>query len=394
MQTVCSILLYIAVAIPAFFAAMFALEVFCAVLRRNEREVIISSCVRGAVVVLVPAHDEAAGLSSTLDQIVPQLAPGDRILVVADNCTDDTANIARRVGVEVIERNDDARRGKGYALDFGVSHLKSKPPSVVVFVDADCRVAPGAIEKLALCCTHMDRPVQGLDLMTAPDDAPHNLSIPVFAWRVNNLVRPLGLSALGMPCRLMGTGMAFPWRIIEKANLNTGHVVEDLKLSLDLAIAGEAPIFCRSAVVTSEFPRTAEAAQEQRARWEGGHIDIMKVAIPLIFRAMAHGQWRPLVLALDVAIPPLTLLLLWTSCTFVLSGMVMIGGGPALPFMISLMAMMVSVLGIFAAWRYFARDVFSVHDLTAIVPFLASKSRLYRDLVRLGRPSNWVRARR
>ena len=53
--------------------------------------------------------------------------------------------------------------------------------------------------------------MQILDLMTAPEDSPINYRVAEFAWRVNNWVRPLGLAALGLPCQLMGTGMAFPW---------------------------------------------------------------------------------------------------------------------------------------------------------------------------------------
>ncbi len=71
---------------------------------------------RPQVAVLVPAHDEASIIGATLASIAPQLRPGDRLLVVADNCTDDTAQLAREAGAEVVERHDARLRGKGYAL--------------------------------------------------------------------------------------------------------------------------------------------------------------------------------------------------------------------------------------------------------------------------------------
>ena len=77
-----------------------------------------------------------------------QLEPGDRLLVVADNCTDHTAAVARAAGAEVLERRDAERRGKGYALAAGVDTLRAGPPDVVVIVDADCRPAAGAIDRL------------------------------------------------------------------------------------------------------------------------------------------------------------------------------------------------------------------------------------------------------
>ena len=100
--------------------------------------------------------------------------------------------------------------------------------------------------------------------MTAPDQSTINYQMAEFAWRVKNWVRPLGLSALGLPCQLMGTGMAFPWAVIRSAKLASGQIVEDLNLGLDLAMAGSPPIFCPSAQVTSRFPISAAAAERQR----------------------------------------------------------------------------------------------------------------------------------
>ena len=82
---------------------------------------------RARVAVLVPAHNEATLIASTLASIRPQLREGDQLLVVADNCTDQTANLARAAGAHVVERQDQQRRGKGYALDFGVQHLRQSP---------------------------------------------------------------------------------------------------------------------------------------------------------------------------------------------------------------------------------------------------------------------------
>ena len=74
-----------------------------------------------------------------------------------------------------------------------------------------------------------------------------------FAWRVKNWVRPLGLSSLGLPCQLMGTGMAFPWEVIADARLATGSLAEDLKLGLELAANGHPPVFCPSPLSPVNF---------------------------------------------------------------------------------------------------------------------------------------------
>ena len=99
----------------------------------------------------MPAHDEEAVIRSTLASIRSQLAEGDRLLVIADNCSDTTARIAAECGAEVLERNDLERRGKGYALQSGVERLKSQPirRDVVVVIDADCKLMPGCLDALA-----------------------------------------------------------------------------------------------------------------------------------------------------------------------------------------------------------------------------------------------------
>jgi len=76
------------------------------------------------VAVLIPAHNEEAVIHETIESIKSQLNEGDRIYVVADNCSDKTAEIAAGLGTEVLERVDLERRGKGYALDFGISHIR------------------------------------------------------------------------------------------------------------------------------------------------------------------------------------------------------------------------------------------------------------------------------
>jgi cellulose synthase/poly-beta-1,6-N-acetylglucosamine synthase-like glycosyltransferase len=92
---------------------------------------------RPRLAVLMPAHNESAGIVPAIEAVNEQLQPGDRLLVVADNCSDDTARVAAAAGAQVAERTDPQCRGKGYALDFGVRRLEADPPEVVVIIDAD-----------------------------------------------------------------------------------------------------------------------------------------------------------------------------------------------------------------------------------------------------------------
>src|SRR5690606_6586727 len=82
-----------------------------------------ATSVAANIAVIIPAHDEAAGISSTLAMLFEEVPPGTRVLVVADNCSDATAALAREAGAEAVERHDSNARGKGYALAFGRDHL-------------------------------------------------------------------------------------------------------------------------------------------------------------------------------------------------------------------------------------------------------------------------------
>jgi len=177
------------------------LEVLSSVVHIDERKQTILE--RPRLAVLMPAHNEASIIATSLRTIMPQLGGRDRILVVADNCSDDTQSIAESEGAEVILRTDLVRRGKGFALDFGIRYLEQDPPDTVIIIDADCLVTSGTIDTLARLSATTRRPVQALYLMHAPTGARLNLRVAEFAFLVKNQVRPTGLHRLGLPCHLM-----------------------------------------------------------------------------------------------------------------------------------------------------------------------------------------------
>src|SRR5882724_3303599 len=282
-----SCLLDTAAACLAVPTVVFVIEICAASFLTRRHQAPPTALRRGTVAVLIPAHDEAKGILATLNDVRPQIRPTDRLLVVADNCTDDTAAIAASGGAEVTVRSDPSKIGKGYALDRGINYLASNPPDIVIMIDADCRPAERVIDSLASVCEQKQRPVQSLYLMVSAEGSRINHQVAEFAWRVKNWVRPLGLKALGLPCQLMGSGMAFPWTVIRSVELSSGVIVEDLKLGLDLASTGYAPLFCPSAVISSDFPSSAEGAMGQRKRWEHGQGGLIRaIAIPRFVEAI------------------------------------------------------------------------------------------------------------
>lgn len=348
---------------------------------------------RGRLAVLVPAHNEASGIERTLSDVMAQLQVGDRVLVVADNCTDATARVALECGADVIERHDTTRRGKGYALDFGIRHLAADPPSALCIVDADCRLAPRCLHRLAVASETSGRPVQGLYLMHAPVDAALRMRVAAFAWRVKNWVRPLGALRMGAACPLMGTGMAFPWELISRAALAHGHLVEDMKLGVDFAHAKVPPLFVPSALIESMFPVTTKSATAQRERWEHGHLATLLAEGPkLLLGAVRAGDARAMAMALDLMVPPLTLLVGLVGLAFVLAaGMTVVAS--SVPLWIAAGCAATLGLALTRAWWLVGRPLLSVTDLVRAPAYAFWKLPVYLKFV-TQRQKAWVRTER
>lgn len=344
--------------------------------------------------VLIPAHNEELVIVQTIASITPQLTRCARLLVVADNCTDSTASLAREAGAEVIERFDDQLQGKGYALDFGVRHLQSAPPDVLLIIDADCRVAAGSINHLAQACVNTGGPVQSVDLMQSSTPTGLNARLAEFAWLVKNYIRPLGLLRLGLPCPLNGTGMGFPWELVAKAQLASGHIAEDMKLGIDLALMGHPAQFCPGAQVSSHFPLGAEAIRTQRTRWEHGHMSMILEEFPRLFcKALVKGDGKLLGLAFDLVIPPLALLVALQLSILFLAIFWYFLGLSGDPLAIALSGIGLLLCAILLAWGRWGRAVVTFRDLLSIPSYIFKKLPLYLKFW-TSRQSSWVRTDR
>jgi cellulose synthase/poly-beta-1,6-N-acetylglucosamine synthase-like glycosyltransferase len=344
-------------------------------------------------VVLMCAHDEELIIGETLAKLKPQLGPNDRVLVVADNCSDRTAVIAREAGADVIERQDATRRGKSYAIVFGIDHLRSQPPEVVTIIDADTDVSPGALRRLVQMAAATGRVCQATYLMRKPAGGSRGQEIAAFAFLVKNVVRPMGQAVLGLPSQLYGAGAAFPWQTLETLDYTAGTLTEDTQLGIDLTLAGNGPLFVRQAHVESEFPTNQAAQNGQRKRWEHGYLTTILTQVPRILTA-AVLQRRPMLLgvAADVAVPPLALVVLgyvtWSVLVLVLA-MLVGSWWPA-----AVMAVVGSMLltAVLASWAGFATDT-SLMTLLCVPLYIVRKVPIYLAFL-ADRQQHYVRTSR
>jgi cellulose synthase/poly-beta-1,6-N-acetylglucosamine synthase-like glycosyltransferase len=329
------------------------------------------------VSILVPAHNESSGIRITLESLLPQVSDPKNIVFIADNCNDDTAAIAREYNVTVIERDNAQLRGKGYALDYGLQFLESQPPDIVVAVDADCYVAPQTVENIVRLAKKTNRPVQSAYLMEQPANSSSKDIISALGIRVKNLVRPTGLLRLGFPNLLTGSGMAFPWQVIRKVSLASSTTADDMQSSIDLAIAGYPTIYCDLAKVTGRLMEK-EAATSQRTRWEHAHIETLLTQSPRLLKAaLVQKRYELAMLALEITVPPLSLLvMLWLGATSIASLTVVLGLS-WIPLAILTLAGLSIVFAVVLSWAKFCRNEIPGKLLIAIPFYMLWKIPLY-----------------
>ena len=369
-------LIVLLVLAPAAFiglvlAVFLALEIAAALTSRESGRVYAPA---PSFVVIIPAHNEAASLAPVLANVRGSLRAADRVLVVADNCTDNTADIARAAGAEVIERHDPQRRGKGYALQFALDHLRASPPALVVFTDADCLFAPDALQRVAAAAHEEQRPAQALYLMKAPADSGPRLQASEFAWAFMNNARMRGLQSLCDVTRFTGAGFAAPWTMLADLDLASGEIVEDLALSMTLIRKDAAPMLISDALVTSEFPTDEDALTRQAARWSIGSLRYSaRAALSALIDGAREKRASQIGAAIDLMIPPLTVFaggLVALALISMLAGLVT---GIWSAFILSLWALCIAAAAVTAGWFRYGREALPPESLRGLFALLASK---------------------
>ncbi len=251
-----------------------------------------------------------------------------------------------------------------------------------------------ALQQLAAKATHVGRPVQALYLMYAKDT---NLKskIAEFAWCVKNLVRPLGYANLGLPCQLMGTGMAFPWRAISSADLANGNIVEDMKLGIDLAIAGMPPVFFLPAKVTSVFPTSSEVQSGQKIRWEHGHLAMILAEAPRLFaHSLLKRDFNLLAMAFDLTVPPLALLvMLLLSYAGVTGAVFVLYDVGYLALQLTLSSLIILMIAIAVAWCGWGKNIISLSTLLFVPIYVLLKIPHYIKFL-FNRQKTWNKTER
>jgi cellulose synthase/poly-beta-1,6-N-acetylglucosamine synthase-like glycosyltransferase len=344
---------------------------------------------RPAFTVLMPAHDETLVIAAAVRAVMEQLTEFDKLLVVADNCSDDTANIARNLGADVIERVDPSLRGKGHALEFGRAFLRGQPGEVVIIVDADCLAEPGALAKLAAVAAKYNAVVQGAYLMAPPADASTKVRISCFAFLVKNMVRQRAMQHLAGSALLQGSGMAFPRRIFDTIEWQAASLVEDLDMGLDLLLAGERVRFEEDALFVSAASSDKGTAS-QRRRWEHGMLHSMRRFVPALLVRALRGNWRLALVAFDLMVPPTVMLL---AGALLLLPVGLATEGLSLPVLLLALALVLLGFALARAWKAEARSILPLGSVAQIPAYFFWKLPIAIQFL-VSREKQWIRTER
>ncbi len=358
---------------------------------RRARPPVTAAAAEPDAVVLIPAHDEELVIERTLRSCAALDYPPGRatVVVIADNCTDATADLAARAGADVYVRDDPSRRGKGQALAWALERLFAERPGVevVVVVDADCEVSPNLLRAIATRVRAGARAVQ-TDYVVANPDESRAAALRFAGFALVNTVRPLGKSRLGLSCGLYGTGMAFTRDLLREHPWEAFSIIEDAEYHLRLVSAGERVAFAPEAAVRSPMPVTLDAGRDQQARWEGGKVQLARAWTPRLVAGGARARSLERVLAgLELLLPPQSLLAAGQLGLAALgrtrAGLVLAAAG--------LLAQAAYVLGGLVV----VRAPVSVYRALALAPVLiARKVALYARLLTRGGPTAFVRTAR
>ena len=267
-----------------------------------------------SMAIIVPAHNESSGIARTLENLCA-IARNDgaaSVVVIADNCTDDTADIARKLGARVLVREDEVRRGKGYALDFAFRTLAREHLQGYVVIDADTVADANLLAAIRNRFAAGAAAVQTRYTVLNADQSPRT-RLAELALCAFNCLRPRARHALGLSAGILGNGFALRQSVLDQVPYSASSVVEDLEYHLNLIDQGIRVHFADETTVRGEMPAAAAGQRTQRSRWEGGRLRMLLDHGGALARRTLGGQFRFLEPLLDLLLLPLayhTLLLL------------------------------------------------------------------------------------
>ncbi len=289
------------------------------VTRKTTKGAMACTLPRKCLLVVIPAHNEEAGVATTIQSCLAVSYPSSQfeVLVIADNCTDQTASVAEAAGARVVERFEPMRKSKGHAIEFLIDRLSHDGElatlDALVVVDADSTVHPRLLERFAQGLERGDDWIQCNDAVGNPD-ACWRTRLMAYSFGMINGVELEGQSALGLSAGLRGNGMCLSTLGLQRVPWNTHGLTEDIEYSWLVRIAGGRIAYAGDvAVYATMLSRGGIPAIAQRLRWEHGRRALKRSMIGPLLNSPQLSWPTKIAAAIELTRPTLSFLL----CYFV-----------------------------------------------------------------------------
>ncbi len=276
------------------------------------------------VAIIIPAHNEELQIGATIQGIRNSHYPDDRymIFVIADNCEDETAALAKTTGTRVFERTDPVNRGKGQALDWFLKKHETEYKSfdAIAIIDADTFLDPNFLLEVSASLSHPEiKVVQGYYGVSNPRDN-WRTAISSAALNVFHHLRLAGRDKIGGTVGLKGNGMAFRTEILQKYGWPAYSIVEDIEFSVCLLLNNILVHYNPDAIVYGEMATQAKQAETQRKRWEGGRFQAFRRFGPSLLKGyLKKREVQYLDGFMELFTPPLSILVMGQGLLFLLA---------------------------------------------------------------------------
>jgi len=263
----------------------------CSLIKLKDKPIIEDK--QNRFMAIIPAHNEEAVVRNLIESLKNQNYPKELydIYVIADNCTDNTAKVAKEAGAIVYERFDDTKKTKGYALQWFLAQKieENAPYDAFCIFDADNIVDVNFLTAMNKKLCQGETVVQGYRDIKNPADNWITAGYAIFYWTMNRFYH-LARYNLGLSPLLNGTGFMVKFDVVKPTGWDTKTLTEDIEFSLKNIIEGRRLGWATDAIVYDEQPTGFKQSWSQRSRWTVGHIQCMKEYTGLLALAVKEKK--------------------------------------------------------------------------------------------------------
>lgn len=349
--------------------------------------------------IVVPAHNEEKIISKTIYSLSGLIYSRKNydVFVVADNCTDQTAQIASEMGATVLERTNPTQKGKGYALRWAFDKIleHEEKYDAIIVVDADSLISGNFLDVMSDYLFRGSRVIQSSDLVL-PEPGNWSVEATRIGFILYNYVKPLGRKVLGLSMGLRGNGMCFSVDVLKEIPWQAWSLTEDVEYGLVLLLNGVRIDFAPEAAVYAQMPIEASNAETQRSRWEIGRYQIIKSYAPkFIYKAFSDRSRAHIDVFIELITPPfVNMMLLVTMLTGIGLLLWALALLPVLQVMMWVVLLTTGFVYLFVGLYVGGADKELYKSLLRLPLYIGWKIKVYMIAVKNGREVKWIRTER